>query len=211
MKPMKIRLAVCGLMSLMLLVLTSCSSPPPPYAPGTVYQPPSTATPPTGPQFIGTGVEAAAASGMLQVQSIDTAARTVVLVRPDGSAVTFTAGPEAVNFDKIKPSDNIISTVSGSYVAYLVKNGVPPSSVTNSSFLGKPKGSQPGGVLVRTVDYNAKVLDVNYATRRVILQYGTNSAKTVVAGPNVDLTAVMVNDDVLIRTTEAMAIAVVKP
>ena len=101
--------------------------------------------------------------------------------------------------------------MSASYVAYLVKNGVPPGSVTNTSFLGKPKGTQPGGVLIRNVDYNAKVLDVNYATRRVILQYGTNSAKTVVAGPSVDLTAVRVNDDVLIRTTEAMAIAVVKP
>jgi hypothetical protein len=211
MKTINIKLAAGGLMSLMLLALASCSSPPPPYVPGTVYQSPSTATPPTGPQFIGTGVEAAAASGMLQVQSIDTVARTVVLVRPDGSAVTFTAGPEAVNFDKIKPGDNIISTVSASFVVYLVKNGVPPSSVTNTSFLGKPKGSQPGGVLIRNVDYNAKVLDVNYATRRVVLQYGTNTAKTVVAGPDVNLTAVMVNDDVLIRTTEAMAIAVVKP
>jgi len=211
MKTINIKLTAGGLMTSMLLALTSCSSPLPPYVPGTVYQPPSTATPPTGPQFIGTGIEAAAASGMLLVQSIDTAARTVVLVRPDGSAVTFTAGPEAANFDKIKPGDNIISSVSASYVAYLVKNGVPPGSVTNTSFLGKPKGTQPGGVLIRNVDYNAKVLDVNYATRRVILQYGTNSAKTVVAGPNVDLTAVRVNDDVLIRTTEAMAIAVVKP
>jgi hypothetical protein len=33
----------------------------------------------------------------------------------------------------------------------------------------------------------------------------------VTAGPEVDLTALRVNDDVLIRTTEAAAIAVVNP
>jgi hypothetical protein len=211
MKTITMKLAAGGLMPLLLLALTSCSSAPPPYTPGTVYQPPSTAVQPTSPQMIGSGVEAGAASGMLRVESVDTAARTLLLRRADGSTATFTAGPDAVNFDKIKAGDSIISTVSTSWVAYLVKGGVPPNSVTNAAFLGKPRGSQPGGVMIRTVDYHARILDINYATRRVLLQCGTNNAKSVTAGPGVDLTAVKVNDDVLIRTTDAMAIAVANP
>jgi hypothetical protein len=211
MKTITMKLAAVGLMPLLLLALTSCSSAPPPYTPGTVYQPPSTAIQPTTPQMIGSGVTAGTASGMWQVESVDTAARTVVLRRADGSIATFTIGPDAVNFDKIKAGDKIISTVSTSWVAYLVKGGVPPGSVTNAAFAGQPKGSQPGGVMIRTVDYHARVLDINYATRRVLLQYGTDNAKSVTAGPGVDLTAVKVNDDVLIRTTEAAAIAVANP
>lgn len=210
MKTLTIKLATGGLMPLLLLALASCSSAPP-YIPDTVYQPPATATQPDSPQIIGSGVTVGTSSGMLQVESVDTAARTVVIRRADGTAATYTVGPEAVNFDKIKAGDNIISTMSTSFVVYLVKGGVSPNSVTNAAFLGKPKGSQPGGVMIRTVDYHARVLDINYATRRVILQYGTNDAKSVTAGPNVDLTAVRVNDDVLIRTTEAVAFAVVKP
>jgi hypothetical protein len=211
MKTPTMKLAAGGLMPWLLLALTSCSSAPPPYAPGTVYQPPATATQPTGPQIIGSGMTAGTTSGMWQVESVDTAARSVVLQRADGTTAAFTVGPDAVNFDKIKTGDKIISTVSTSWVAYLVKGGVPPGSVTKAAFAGQPKGSQPGGVMIRTVDYHAKILDINYATRRVVLQYGTNDAKRVTAGPEVDLTALRVNDDVLIRTTEAAAIAVVNP
>ena len=197
-------------MLVMVLVLTSCSSTPP-YAPGTVYEPPATAIQPASPQIIGSGVSAGTTSGMVTVQSVDATTRTVVLQRADGTTATFTAGPEAINFDKIKAGDSVISTATTSFVVYLVKNGVPPNSVTNAVFSGKPKGSQPGGVMIRTVDYHAKVLEINYATRKVVLQYGTNDARIVTAGPGVNLTAVRVNDDVLIRTTEAAAIAVVKP
>jgi len=50
---------------------------------------------------------------------------------------------------------------------------------------------------------------IDYATRRVVLQLGKDQAQQVQAGPGVNLLAVHVNDDVLIRTTEAIAIAVV--
>jgi hypothetical protein len=65
--------------------------------------------------------------------------------------------------------------------------------------------------MIRIVDYHAKVLVINYANRRVVLQYGKDQAQQVQAGPGVNLQALHVNDDVLIRTTEAVAIAVVPP
>jgi hypothetical protein len=61
------------------------------------------------------------------------------------------------------------------------------------------------------VDYHAKILAVNYASRWVVLQFGKDQARQVQAGPGVNLLAVHVNDDVLIHSTEAVAIAVVPP
>jgi hypothetical protein len=61
------------------------------------------------------------------------------------------------------------------------------------------------------VDYNAKILVLDYATRLVVLQYGKDQARQIQVGPEVNLQELHVNDDVFIRTTEAIAIAVTPP
>ena len=63
--------------------------------------------------------------------------------------------------------------------------------------------------MIRTVDYHAQVMVINRANRRVLLRYGVNDTKSVQVDPGVNLSLVHMNDNVLIRTTEAMAIAVV--
>ena len=170
--------------------------------------PPAPAEPAT-PVFIGSGVSAIASSGIVHVEAIDYTNRTCLLGWPTGETIQFTVGPEYVNFDRVKVGDTFMTTVSKNFVAYLVKGGQLPSSVTNAVVTTKPQGSQPGAVMIRTVDYHAKILAVDYATHRVLLQYGKDSARQVQAGPGVNLPAVHVNDDVLVRTTEAVAIAVV--
>jgi len=80
--------------------------------------------------------------------------------------------------------------------------------VAGGVFARNPKGANPGGVALDTLDYNAKILDIDRESRHVILQYGTNQATTVNIGPNVNLADVNINDDVLVRATEAMAIMV---
>jgi hypothetical protein len=189
-----------------LLCLNGCSSTPAPVA----YVPPVPDEPAT-PVFIGSGVSASAASGIVHVEAIDYTNRSCLLGRPDGETIQFTVGPEYVNFDKVKIGDSFMTTVSKHFVAYLVQGGVVPNSITNVVVTGMPQGSQPGGVMIRTVDYRAKILDVNYATRRVVLKFGKDQAQQVQAGPGVNLLAVHVNDDVFIRTTESIAIAVVPP
>jgi len=171
---------------------------------------PAAAAPPA-PVFIGSGVSASAASGLVRVEAIDYTNRTCLLLRADGETARFQVGPQYPNFNQVKVGDSFLSTVSKSYVAYLVKGGATPNSITNYAMSGMPAGAQPGAVMIRNVDYNAKILVINYATRRVVLQYGKNEAMEVQAGPGVDLTVVHLNDDVFIRTTEAMAIAVTSP
>ena len=190
-----------------LQFLNGCSSTPPPPPPAPLPSPAE----PAAPVFIGSGASASAASGIVHVDAIDYTNRTCLLGRPDGETILFKVGPEYVNFDRIKVGDSFMTTVSKNFVAYLVKGGVAPSSITNSVVTTKPQGSQPGGVMIRTVDYHAKVLVIDQTTRRLVLQYGKDQAQQVQAGPGVNLQALHMNDDVLIRTTEAIAIAVTSP
>ena len=208
---MKTKLITTIFGSLLLLsalqFLNGCSSTPAdaPIA----YAPLPAPAEPATPVFIGSGVSASAASGIVYVEAIDYTNRTCLLGRPDAEPILFKVGPEYVNFDRIKLGDTFMTTISRNFVAYLVKGGVTPNSITNSVMTTQPRGSQPGGVMIRNVDYHAKVLVIDYASRRVVLQWGKDQARQVQAGPGVNLLAVHVNDDVLIRTTEAIAIAVV--
>ena len=211
---MKISTALASWLAatLLLAVLSfvgGCSSSPQ-YVADTYPPLPAPASPNT-PIVLGSGASATAASGIVYVKAIDYTNRTVVLDRPDGVTLTIKAGPDAVNFNKIKVGDGLMTTTSESYVAYLVKPGVSPDSITSYLAGTAPPNSQPGGVLIRNVDYNAKILVLDYATRLVVLQYGKDQARQIQVGPQINLQELHVNDDVFIRTTEAIAIAVTPP
>ena len=189
-----------------MVLFGGCSSPQP--LPPDTYAPPPAADP-AAPIFLGSGASASAASGMVQVDAIDYTNRTVLLSRPDGEDQWFKVGPQYVNFDRVKVGDNLMTTTSKTFAAYLVKPGVSPGSITNSLVNTMPQGAQPGGVLIRNVDYQARVLAIDYQTRRVALQYGKDQAREVQVGPGVNLQMLHMNDHVFIHTTEAVAISVV--
>src|SRR5580693_7590163 len=133
-----------SLLLTMLQFLNGCSSTPAP-APVADVSLPAPAEPAT-PVFIGSGASASAASGIVHVEAIDYTNRTCLLGWPSGETIQFQVGPEYVNFDRVKVGDSFMSTVSKNFVAYLVKGGVAPSSITNAVMTTKPQGSQPGGV-----------------------------------------------------------------
>lgn len=134
-----------------------------------------------------------------------------MLKRADGSTNTYKIKPGTVNFDNIKVGDEVLATVTEDYAIFLVKGGALPGGTGSVAVASASGGAQSSGVMIDTVDYTARVLEVNYETRKVLLQCGPHDVKSVRAGPNVNLGLVNVNDDVQIRGTEAVAIAVVKP
>ena len=189
--------------------LGGCSSTPQ-YL-GDTYPPLPAPASPNTPIYLGSGASAGVASGIVYVKAIDYTHRTVVLDRPDGVTFTIKVGPDAVNFNKVKVGDSLMTTTSESYVAFLVKPGVSPDAITSYLAGTAPPDSQPGGVIIRNVDYNAKILVLDYANRLVVLQYGKDQARQIQVGPQINLQDLHVNDDVFIRTTEAIAIAVTPP
>ena len=184
-----------SLMLVLLSFLDGCSSSPQ-YL-GDTYPPLPAPASPNTPILLGSGATASAASGIVYVKAIDYTNRTVLLDRPDGETLSLKVGPDAVNFNRVKVGDSLMTTMSESFVAYLVK---PEFRPIHYHYLAStaPPDSQPGGVIIRNVDYNAKILVLDYVTRLVVVEYGKNQARQIQVGPEVDLEELHVNDDVFI-------------
>src|SRR5208283_52770 len=138
-------------------------------------------------------------------QSIDFAKRKLVLKRSDGSTATYKASTNMVNFGQLKVGDEVLATVTENFAFFVIKGGgTKPGVAGMVAFARPPKGANPGGMFLETININAKVLDVDRDWRRVLLQYDTNDTRSVKVGPNVDLTDIAPSDTVLVRGTEAL-------
>jgi hypothetical protein len=203
------KIAAMGLMPVVLLSLTSCSSTP--KAPAIVAPEAMADTVPTNPDDSGEEVTVEIAMTTATVEAVDYSRRTVTIRRFDGSLVACKIGPRAINFNQIKVGDEIRAAVAEECAIYLGKDALPPQTGGKAVIVRAAKGEIPGGMEVATVDINAKVLDVDFESRRVILQTSTNEAHGVNVAPRVDLTDIHYGDKVFVRLTEAAAITVEKP
>lgn len=204
---MHIRCKLLATTPIVWLLFAACSSTPPPPP---VAAPSPAPAPAQAPQLLEAGYEVEAATDIATVLSVDTDNRKLTLRRGNGTTATFKAGTNMVNFSQIKAGDDVLATFTENNAFFVVKGGAKTGAAGLAAVARSPKGGTPEGVFLETIEVNAKVLDVNFETRRVLLQYGTNDAKSFQAGPTVDLTNIAVGDEVLIRGTEAMAIAVEK-
>ncbi|HTY89396.1 MAG TPA: hypothetical protein VMB80_18245 [Candidatus Acidoferrum sp.] len=158
------------------------------------------------------GVILDAVTATATVQSVNAADRTVVLQHPDGSTTVYECGPDVRNFDQIKVGDHVTATVAESIAIGLMKGGnVPTGAGTASAIVRAPAGAKPGGKIVDTVGFIAKVMSVDVASRQVTLQMADGSHQTVKVGPDINLANVNPGDNVGVRVTRAFAIAVTAP
>jgi len=183
-------------------LLSGCSSGPPP-APVTQSPSSSSAT-----QLIDAGFQVQTATAFGVIESIDATNRKIVLKSADGATKSYRAGKDMANFAQLRVGDEVVATVTDACAIFLVKGSVVPGTMAAGVFARDPKGANPGGVALDTLDYNAKILDIDRENRHVVLQYGANQANVFNVGPSVNLDEVHVDDDVLVRATEAVAIAV---
>jgi hypothetical protein len=143
------------------------------------------------------------------VQSVNAIDRTVVLRHLDGSLSTVECGPEVRNFDKIKVGDRVTATVAQSLALSLIKGDeVPMGAGTTTAVVRSPAGSKPGGKIVDTVGFTAKVTKVDARNRQVTLETADGESKTVDVGPDINLANISPGDHVGVRATRAFAITV---
>jgi hypothetical protein len=145
------------------------------------------------------------------VTGIDTTKRKVTLVTPDGQKTTVKCGPEVINFDQIRVGDQLKVTVTEELVAYLAEAGAPPSDGAATAVALAPKGAKPGGIVANTVQVTAKVAAIDLKHHKATLQFPDGSTRTVAVRQDVDLTQRKVGEEVVIRTTEVLAISVEQP
>ena len=201
MKPNTLKLTTLALLPAALLTFTSCSSTPK-IEPTTtaVYQ-----------QGVPGGIIVETYKNTATVTAIDAANRKVTLVTPDGRKETFKAGPEVVNFDQIRIGDQVKATLTEQLAVYMAKDNPPASEGEAALVALAPKGAKPGGLMANTVQVIAKVTAIDLKHHKATLKLPDGTTKTVAVRKDVDLTQRQVGEEVVIRCTEAIAIAVEKP
>ena len=206
MKKTNLKLAAMLVLPGVLLVIASCSSTPKNQT--AVFSD----KPINVPGVERGGVVLDAVTATATVQSVNATNRTVVLQHPDGSITVYECGPEVRNFNQIKVGDQVTATVAESVAIGLMKGGnVPNGAGTASAIVRAPLGAKPGGKIVDTVGFIAKVVSVDAANRQVVLQMADGTNQTVKVGPDINLANVNPGDDVGVRLTRAFAISVTAP
>jgi hypothetical protein len=145
------------------------------------------------------------------VASIDKPARRVTLVDAAGIKNTVKVGPEAINFDQIQVGDKLKVTAAQELVVSVAGEGETPSDGGAQLVAVAPKGAKPGGLMAETKQVTAKVTAIDAEHREATLQFEDGTTHIVAVRPDVDLSKRKVGDKVVIRTTESLAIRVVKP
>ena len=191
------------------LILTSCSSPPPPVAPG---QPFSPSVYDSGSGF-GGEIVTDAISTTATVVSVDHNKRLVVLKRADGSRVTYQALPNAFAFADIKAGDVVKVSVAEELAVFIGRNSVPASAGANAARLRVrlPGGTQAVASEVGTVCFTATVSSIDDWNDAVTLQLSDGTTKTIKVSEAVNLADVSVGDVVSVQSTEAAVVVLEKP
>ena len=118
---------------------------------------------------------------------------------------------QAINFDQIRIGDQVKATVAEQLVVYMAKDNPPASEGEAALVELAPKGAKPGGLMANTVQVIAKVTAIDLKHHKATLKLPDGTTKTVAVRKDVDLTQRQVGEEVVIRCTEAIAIAVEKP
>lgn len=156
-------------------------------------------------------LDAVAVTAIATVAAIDNNKRTVTLQASDGTEGTYKLSKKVKNFKHIKVGDQVKVTVLESMAILVGPSDVAPAISAAQTVALAPKGKRPGMVVTNTAEAVAQVDAIDTATRTVTLAGVAEEPRTLKVGPNINLANVKVGDKVIVRYTEAMAIAVEKP
>ena len=145
------------------------------------------------------------------VVSVFAASREVVLDAPAGKRFTVKCGPEVVNFDQIRPGDQVKVTLTEEVAVSMASESDPPDTAGVTMVALAPKGAQPGAVMASAKQVTATVTAIDAANHSATLQFPDGQTRKVAVRPDVDLSKRKVGEKVVIRKTDLMAIRVEKP
>ena len=146
-----------------------------------------------------------------KVTAVDTTKRTVTLEGPSGRVATVNA-KNARNLDQVKVGDTVKIRYAEELAIYVRKADAAPQATETKAVELAPKGQKPGGVVAETVEITANVEAIDYQTRAIALKGPLGNIRIFKVSDAVErLNEIKVGDQVVIRVTEAIALAVVKP
>ncbi len=147
-----------------------------------------------------------------KVEDVDTAKRTVTLKGPRGNTVTLKADESMENFDQIKKGDQVVATYIESMAVFVAKAGEKPVTGEVEVVKAAPKGAKPSLIAVDTVQETLAVAGIDYKKRKITLKWPDGKTKTVKIHKDVKgFNKIKKGDSIVVRLTEAVAVAVKTP
>ncbi len=146
------------------------------------------------------------------VEAVVKDTREVTLKAADGALMTFKAGPEVRNFDRIRVGDRVTASYFQKLAVFVAPRGGVPSASETESVERAAKGEKPAGGFTRNVNITATVEALDLAGRNITLRGPRGNTVTLRVGDNVrNLDRIKVGDMVVTEYTESVDIAVTKP
>jgi len=142
------------------------------------------------------------------IKAIDAGTRTLTLVGEKGREFSAVAGPEVVNFDKLKAGDRVDVKYVEALAVELHKGGGKAVARTDTAGADRgPAGSPPGGIAARKVTIVGDVIGVDPATRMVTVKGPQRTVEFVVKDPE-QFKLIAKGDQLEATYVEAVAVAV---
>ena len=146
-----------------------------------------------------------------KVTALDLTKRTVTLEGPSGRVATVNA-KNARNLDQVKVDDTVKIRYAEETAIFVRKADAAPQATEAKAVELAPKGEKPGGVMTDTIEITANVEAIDYQTRAIALKGPLGNTRIFKVSDAVErFNEVKVGDQVVVRVTEAIALAVVTP
>ncbi len=146
-----------------------------------------------------------------KITAVDLTKRTVTLEGPSGRVATVNA-KNARNLDQVKVGDTVKIRYTEELAIFVRKADAAPQATEAKAVELAPKGQKPGGVVADTIEITANVEAIDYLTRAIAVKGPLGNTRIFKVSDAVErFNEIKVGDQVVIRVTEAIALAVVKP
>ena len=146
------------------------------------------------------------------VMAIDPAHRRVTLKNAStGKVRQYTASPQVIGFNQIKIGGIVYATVVERMSVFFRPGTDTQSLRAQTLVVRSASGAKSDVVGLGTLDFTAKILDVNNWLDQVTLLSRDGAIHTITVGEAVNLADFKVGDEVSVRITEALAILIEMP
>jgi hypothetical protein len=160
---------------------------------------------PAGAQIKDAAVAVQENEAVVTVTKVDKEARTVTFRGPRGNLGTLNVPRESQNFDQVKPGQQYKMKYVEA-VAVEIRAGGAPAAAAAQDVTLNPKGSKPGGLVVRTVQLAGVVDAVDYNERYIAVRGPKGNVLPLKVAENIDMKGVAAGDRITVTHTAALAI-----
>ena len=167
------------------------------------------ATPAAKPAVAGAAADGVRITVIGEITAVDAAARTVSIKGPQGNVGDYAVDPSVRNLEQVKVGDRVQLDYRAAVGLALVKGGDGiREKVEGESVNSAQAGAKPGGAVLKTTTIVANVLSVDKKRKLVKLQGPEGRVVDVQVRDAKVLKEVKVNDQVVAKVTESVAINV---